>query len=378
MMNFNLYTRACAFSLSLTVLLATTAIADDGASQFDSKQYEQTVASAITYLKAKGQSDDGSYSSRAGIGVTALVTTALLRHGVSPDDRQVSKSLKYLEKHVRPDGGIHQSGSLYRNYSTCLVILCLAEANQDGRYDQIIKRADAFVKGIQWDEGEGNDPSDVNYGGGGYGHKKRPDLSNTAFLVDALHAAGNDANSDAIQRALVFVSRCQNLESEHNTTPFSTKNPDGGFYYTPSGGGSSPAGETANGGLRSYGAMTYAGLKSMLYAGVGPDDERVKAAVAWAQKHYTLKANPGMGDAGLFYYYHLFSKALHAFGKDEITDAEGTRHNWRAELLKELARRQQSDGSWVNTNSKWLEGDANLVTGYALLTLSYCTPQDSR
>ena len=36
-----------------------------------------------------------------------------------------------------------------------------------------------------------------------------------------------------MQRALVFVSRCQNLETEHNTTPFAAKNPDGGFYYTP-------------------------------------------------------------------------------------------------------------------------------------------------
>ena len=30
--------------------------------------------------------------------------------------------------------------------------------------------------------------------------------------------------------------------------------------------------------LRSYGSMTYAGLKSMIFAGVGPDDPRVKAA----------------------------------------------------------------------------------------------------
>ena len=32
--------------------------------------------------------------------------------------------------------------------------------------------------------------SSVNYGGAGYGGSKRPDLSNTAFLLDALKAAG--------------------------------------------------------------------------------------------------------------------------------------------------------------------------------------------
>jgi squalene-hopene/tetraprenyl-beta-curcumene cyclase len=174
---------------------------------------------------------------------------------------------------------------------------------------------------------------------------------------------------------LVFVSRCQNLETEHNITPFSAKNPDGGFYYSPVGEGASPAGKTANGGLRSYGAMTYAGLKSMIFAGVSPDDPRVQAATQWIQKHYDLETNPGLGDAGLYYYYHLFAKALDALGKDEIVDAEGKSHNWRAELLDELASRQQEDGSWVNTNSQWFEGDANLVTGYALLTLSYCKPK---
>ena len=36
---------------------------------------------------------------------------------------------------------------------------------------------------------------------------------------------------------------------------------------------------------------------------------------------------------------------------------------------------QQPDGSWINTNSRWMEGDPNLVTGYALLSLSYCRPE---
>ena len=44
---------------------------------------------------------------------------------------------------------------------------------------------------------------------------------------------------------------------------------------------------------------------------------------------------------------------------------------WRADLIEALARRQRDDGSWVNENNRWLEGDANLVTGYALLALSY-------
>ena len=140
-------------------------------------------------------------------------------------------------------------------------------------------------------------------------------------MIEALKATGNDENSDALKRALKFVSRCQNLESEHNTTPFGAKVGDGGFYYTPAAGGTSQAGETENGGLRSYGSMTYAGLKSMIYAGVGPDDPRVKAAIKWLGKNYDLSSNPGMGDAGLYYYFNTFAKALDAIGQDEFVDA---------------------------------------------------------
>jgi squalene-hopene/tetraprenyl-beta-curcumene cyclase len=200
-------------------------------------------------------------------------------------------------------------------------------------------------------------------------------MSNTQFFLDALKALKVSDDDPAVQKALIFVSRCQNLESEHNTFPFAAKVNDGGFYYTIAAGGTSQAGPTDNGGLRSYGSMTYAGLKSMIYAGVNKDDPRVKAAVAWLQKHYDLKENPGMGNAGLYYYYHTFAKSLDAFGQDEFVDAEGTSHNWREELVAALAAQQKPDGSFLNENARWMEGDANLVTGYALLALSYAKPQ---
>jgi hypothetical protein len=339
--------------------------------------YEQMVTRAIDYLATTGQAEDGSFSSFAGPGVTALVTTAILRHGRSPDDPVVANGLRHLETFIHPDGGINREGSLFRNYETCLAVLCFTEANQDGRYQEVLDRADAFLKGLQYGGDDGTDASDFAYGGAGYGAHGRPDLSNTSFLIEALKATGNDADSEAIQRALVFVSRTQNWESEHNTTPFATKNPDGGFYYTPAAGGSSQAGETPAGGLRSYGSMTYAGLKSMIYAGVGPDDQRVKAAVEWIRQHYDLQSNPGMGDSGLYYYYHTFAKALDAMGYDVFVDRDGNRHDWRAQLRTELARRQQPDGSWANENPRWLEGDASLSTGYALLALDLCRPRAS-
>jgi squalene-hopene/tetraprenyl-beta-curcumene cyclase len=333
------------------------------------KTYERMVADGIKYLESS-QGKDGSWTAQAGPGITALITTAILRHGRSPDDPLVAKSLKYLESFVQADGGIYKTGSRLQNYETCLGIVCFKEANKDGRYDKVLKAADKYVKGEQFDEADGKQKSDFDYGGIGYSGQTRPDLSNTQFFLEAVAATGNGGDSQAVQKALVFISRCQNLETEHNTTPEASKNPDGGFYYAI--GDAGPAGKTDEGGLRSYGSMTYAGLKSMIFAGLKKDDPRVKAAVKWVQKHYTLKQNPGVGDGGLYYYYHTLAKALDAVGQDEIEDADGNKHNWRKELIAELASRQKDNGSWVNENKKWLEGDANMVTGFALLTLSYC------
>ena len=340
--------------------------------------YRKAVDRAVNFLRTKGRAEDGSYSRQMGIGVTAVTTTGILCQGYRPSDPLVAGSLKYLEGFVQPDGGIYQPGTFYKNYETSLCVLCFVEANRNGRYDKLLARAEAFIKGIQWDEGEGQEKSSYSYGGAGYGEHKRPDLSNTTFLVDALKATGNGPDDESLKKALVFISRCQNLESEHNTTRFSSKNPDGGFYYTPADDGDSKAGETADGGLRSYGSMTYAGLKSMIYAGVGPEDPRVKAAFSWVQKHYDVKTNPGLGDTGLYYYYHTFAKALDAMGVDEVRDREGKSHDWRRELREELLRRQQPDGSWVNAKaSRWLEGDPNLVTGYVLLTLDRVRPPEA-
>ena len=343
--------------------------------------HRQLVDKSIRYLRTQGQAEDGSYSAGSGPGITALVTTGVLRSGTSVQDPLVAKSLKYLRGFVQKDGGVYSPGSVYRNYETCLAIMCFVEADRQspGKYETLLKNAQRFVRGIQNDDDEGHDASSPAHGGAGYGKHKRPDLSNTGMLIDALVAAGNGPDDEAIRKALIFVSRCQNLETEHNDTKWSTKNPDGGFYYTGAAGGSSqakwPEGESEEvRGLRSYGSMTYVGLKSMIYAGVGEDDPRVEAATKWIKKHYGLSTNPGLGKQGLFYYYHTFAKALDAIGQDIFEDADGVRHDWRRELVETLAKHQREDGSWVNSHSRWLEADPNLVTGYALLALSYCKP----
>src|SRR5690606_24082749 len=120
-------------------------------------------------------------------------------------------------------------------------------------------------------------------------------------------------------------------------------------------------------------------FKSMQHAGLDESDPRVKAALDWIPQHYTLESNPGIGDAGLYYYYHLFAKALDASELDRLVDGDGNAHDWRGELVAHLATLQMADGSWTNAKSKWMEGDPNLATAFSLLALSYCDrPQEQR
>jgi squalene-hopene/tetraprenyl-beta-curcumene cyclase len=225
---------------------------------------------------------------------------------------------------------------------------------------------------MQWDEGEGKSREDAFYGGAGYGGRNsRPDLSNTAFFIESLRETGLPADDPSLQKALIFVSRCQNLKSEFNDQEWAGRVNDGGFIYTAAQGGSSVAGKDAGGGLRSYASMTYAGLKSMIYAGLSREDPRVKAALAYITQHYSLDENPGLGQQGLYYYYHTFAKTMAVLGNSKITDAAGVSHDWRSELIAALAKRQQAGGEWLNSADRFMEGDPNLVTAYALLSLAY-------
>jgi squalene-hopene/tetraprenyl-beta-curcumene cyclase len=363
--------------LSLIVaclLMAGTGVAAEKTYGPEAKKLAEIRQRAVNFLKTS-QSDDGTWTSNASSGVTALAVEALIDSGVPLDDPSLAKGLKALEKFAQKDGGIYAAGTGHKNYETCVSVMALKAADADGRYDKILARADKFLRGLQWDEEEGIDKADIRYGGADYGpSKKRPDLSNTQFLIDALKSMGAKDDDPSIQKAIVFVSRCQNFESAHNTTPFASKVNDGGFVYTVAAGGASPAGKTADGGLRSYGAMTYAGLKSMIYAGLTSSDPRVKAASEWIRRHYSVVENPGLGELGLYYYYDTFAKTMAALKVNEFEDAQRDKHDWRKELAEQLFTIQQANGSWVNPKSRWMEGDPNLSTAYALLALKYCDP----
>ena len=347
---------------------------------------EAAVKRALNYLKAD-QREDGSWQGDPAI--TGLVVTAMVGSGsdeFGPHSEIVTKGLGFIRKSAKPDGGIY--GQLYPTYTTSICAMALLEAGlpQD---KELLKKARTFMLDSQADESEDVTKADPQYGGWGYEKDAsgqathRPDMSNTQFVVEALKnleataeedvaAAGTGQGAQtrtelAFDRAIVFLQRCQNLKSV-NDQPWAQN--DGGFVYRP---GESKAAEEEEGGLRSYGSMTYAGLKSMVYARLKKDDPRVVAAFDWIRKHWTVTENPSLGDQGLYYYYLTMARALSVYGEETITDAGGKAHDWRGELVGQLLKVQKADGSWANTNGRWMEQMPDLVTSYSVLSIENAT-----
>ncbi len=369
-------TALCVATVLTAALLASAAAARAGGKESapSAEEVRAVLDKAATFLRSHQEASGAFSPKRAGPGITALVAAGLLRAGRPENDPVVAKALQYLQKQVKKDGGIYDR--FLANYTTSVAIMAFREANAGGKYDAIIKNGARFIRGLQHDQPA--DPKKVETGGFGYDKpgKGRPDMSNTQFSVEALLAAGVPKDDPVIQKALRFISRCQNLAGEFNDQEFAKKataDDKGGFVYVPD--PDDKRHQTAQGGLRSLGGMTYGGLKSFLFAGVSKEDPRVKAAVNWIRRHYTLKENPGMGQKGLYYYYHTFAKAMDALGEEPFADASGTKHHWRRELFEALRSRQQADGSWRNEgDDTFYESNPDLATAFAVLALSYCRP----
>jgi len=334
----------------------------------------------VSYLLSQREAD-GGWSFGGGAlkpALTGLVLKCLLGH---PDfDRNnpiVKQGFDVMLKYRQPDGAIFNPKEGQQAYTTAIAVTALVAAN-DPRYKDAIDGGVNYLRGIQVVPGQESPDGtkvaegDPNVGGVGYGKNKTPNLSVLQFVMEAWHDAGVPADDEAMQNAAGFLTRLQN-RSESNPMPFAKAGSnDGGYVYDMS---SSKAGQAIGGGMRSYGSMTYAGFKSMLYAGVGEDDPRVRAAYDWIRRYWRLDSNPNMPNdqsrEGLFYYYMVFARALQALGRDEIPDFKDqtVKHNWRVELVDKLNELAQPNGSWINEVSRWQETSRTLVTCYSVMAL---------
>ena len=163
---------------------------------------EETNAAILKgarFLLAAGENARWGAPDRPDAGLTAMAVGGLQAvPEPRPSDIQeaIDSAKKWLSSLQKDDGSIHQGRVI--NYVTSASIMALAG---DDAYADTVKKARAFLIGLQSDEGEGYSEGDIYYGGIGYGGDERPDLSNLQMALEALVASGSDKDDREIQLA---------------------------------------------------------------------------------------------------------------------------------------------------------------------------------
>lgn len=297
------------------------------------------VARGTAYL-LRHQGANGQWLGRYGPAVTALVVKALVAGGHSLSARPVSMALTYIESCRHADGGFYTN--MEPIYNTAIVIRTLASL-PTRRFGRQIESGLHFLKSTQAAAAR---PRSVDRW---FKRSRFHSAMDAALTVEALRSAGRPAGDAGVQQALAML---------RHKASWINQSLD-------------PQERSADDILQNYGLLTYAQLKSMIYAGLSRNDPRVQRLVRWIGSHYTLRVNPASHNSrGRYYYYLTFAKALRAYGSATITDSTGVRHHWRRELYQQLASTEQANGSWVNHHSSdYLEGNPTMATTYAVLAL---------
>ncbi len=299
------------------------------------------VDRGMAYL-LRHQGKQGQWLGRYGPAVTALVVKALVASGHSWTARPVRNALTYIESCRHADGGFYTNAE--PAYNTAIVIRTLASLPSH-RFVRQVACGLHFLKAAEAMAATAPTPTETSW--------LDPDGLHSALdaqsTTEALRSAGRSAADAAMRQSLAIL--------RHDSAWIN--------YIL------DPQERSADAILYNYGRLTYAQLKSMIYAGLSRNDPRVRRMVRWIRGHYTLKVNPASNSArGRYYYYLTFAKVLRAHGSPTITDAMGVQHHWQQELYRQLAATQLANGSWVNHHSSaYLEGNPMMATTYAVLTL---------
>lgn len=344
----------------------------------DAAKVKAATDKAVAYFKSI-QNEDGTFGKSKGakmIGVVGMALDAIARSPEAPkSDPVYEKTAAYLLSKQLPNGSIVIPEFGLENYNTSIAIIGLA-ALQNPAHKEALEKAKKAIISFQMNEelGYSADEHQLSYGAFGYGSGKRGDLSNTAFAIDALDSLGFPKDSKEYKNAQLFIKRCQDNEETNDYAPMKGGLNEGGFVYYPT---VSEFGKiTGKNGKqmpKPYGNMTYQAVKSLILAGADKNDPALQAAYKWMKNNYNAGANPGGKDVqGYFYYTNAFAGAFTAMGVKEFETADGRKVNWAKDLAEAIIALQKPDGSFANTDKRWMEDDSVLATAYALRALNLC------
>ena len=328
------------------------------------------IARGVAYLESR-QEEDGHFSDAQMPALTALPLWALVSGGKGQTE-QARRAARFVLGTQRPDGGFYvpkpgRGGSGLGNYNTSVCMSALFESGLAPT--KAILDARTYIAGSQLTG------DDTMAGGFGYDRASRrryADLSNTSYALDAMRRTekaedfrpkGERRADLDWEKALRFV---QNLQEQ------SGERAGGAAYNSRTAQAGTATNMSGRVQFRAYGSMSYAAVLSMCHAKLTKGDPRVKSALSYCSKFWTVDENPGMGSQGLYYYYDILSRALSVAGVSELVQPDGRTVDWRAELAAKLLVLQHPDGSWANDNNRFWENDPVLATSFAVLTLALC------
>jgi squalene-hopene/tetraprenyl-beta-curcumene cyclase len=347
---------------------------------------------------------DGSGAWKAGppgkeqpsIAYTGLVVSALAE---APKDIRakykgaIDKGVAYIVSKQNDDGsfGDGPGGAFLKVYTTSISLMALSLAAPDKK--DAIGNARGYLRNNQLKEG-------VDKGSLGYGDKEPkmeegklvekstiPNLSTTGFAAEGMARSGLPKDDQFWKLVVEYVSKCQNNSETNKDPEFVARlkekglsvGDDGGLFYAADP-GDMKAGTvkiTDKVIIQSYGSMTYDGIKTYLYAGLSKDDPRVKSAIDWVRKNYSVESHPGFAWdekrtdlQGLYYYYLVMARAFEAIGEKTFKTFDGKDHKWANELGEQLLKVQREQKMWMNENPRWQESSPVLTTSYVLNVLN--------
>jgi prenyltransferase beta subunit len=275
----------------------------------------KTVTDGFEYM-ASLQNEDGSFGrGRYGkhVGITSLCALAFMADGNlpgrGPHGEQVQKALEFVLAHATDSGLLAAETSHGPMYGHGFAALFLGEIYGMNPQDKRVR--DALVRAVELIVGTQNEE-------GGWRYNPVPydaDISVTICQIMALRSARNagiKVPKKTIDRAVVYVRQCQN--------------PDGGFKYMLTAGGSAWP-------------RTAAGVASLFYAGIYEDD-----SIDRGLGYLVRNALPGIGahNQAHYYYGHYYAvQAMYLAGGEHW-------ERWWPSIRDELIAKQASGGGWLD------------------------------
>ena len=315
------------------------------------EQVEQSIQKGVKDLLGSriGDRNWPEYTGRVEIGgVTALSVLALLNCGVSPESREVSRALQWLQQ-LKPQ----------TTYALSLHTMAFCAANPK-QYALEIKRCSQMLINSQLPNGGWSYERSGNVGSNG----PAGDPSNSQFALLALHEAqrigANIEKSDwqrVFKRATEYWVRLQNK--------------NGSFSY-------------GAGDENGSGSMTCAGIASLIIAGADQDSPevgvnnvvrccgqtddqlgRVRKGLNWLAENFSVEFNPQERSSWHFYYLYALERVGRMTGQRFIGN-----HDWYREGASVLLSQQDAQFGQFSSRSTFESNEPVINTAMALLFLS--------